>query len=102
MITFEHEVYEAIVSDDFNSTRTYGYYTDKLLAEEQVKGKSSWGSDGTVRAKKISIVIFETRQDIEDYDNKTAREKALAKLTPAEIEILGITDEPKRGGRMLY
>lgn len=77
-----------------------GVFRSQHLAEEAAKGKGFWGGQGTVRHKR-GILDEEGRVYVlegngvprEFSDQKTQvdiREKALAKLSPAERSALGI------------
>ena len=99
----------AYVSPDDRRSVVYGYYDSYFLAEQDVIGKSWYGSSGTVSREPIEVITlefadgtsssfemkkgFEIRTESEE-DRKARKEKArqaaLAKLTPAEREVLGL------------
>jgi len=86
---------------DFNDHQiTVGYTFKYDQAIELAKGKGSWGSDGYVerstffkRAMNDGTFKYYEFKEIfvkDPISEKQIKEKALAKLTPEEIKILGL------------
>ena len=71
-------------SDNCGGFKHHAYLANRKAANEWKK-QHVWGS---IREKEI--VILDDLQDLEDYNNKTLREQALAKLSPEERKALGL------------
>ena len=64
----------------------YAYVANRAAANEWQKQR--WPYDYSVEKKQI--VVLDDLKDLENYNKKMIREKALAKLSPEEREILGL------------
>jgi hypothetical protein len=96
-------IYEAVGSNDSGWGGNHysfpvGYASTHYGAQTLARGKGGWGSDGSVKevaAVEIDGRIYLVTGPI-DLDGKEAeakenfRQNALAKLTPAEREALGV------------
>jgi hypothetical protein len=87
---------------DHGGTPTYtvGWYLTQIEAIEAVKTSGSWGSPGKVNMVQVlkedhadgSSSYYEIRHiEVSSVDMNKARERALAKLTPAEKQLLGLS-----------
>jgi hypothetical protein len=93
-------VYEAIghTGNDDRDHRTYtiGFFTTATLATEAARGKGFYTGDGQVKAVKVlrivnSFYMLEPVQ-VDDMTHQERRRKAIAKLTPEDLEALGIEE----------
>lgn len=90
MITFKLKCFQATVSVDERSSQHFGYFTDKDVATQAVKGKGWWGSDGHVSPTEIDIKVFETREEFDGVTLEDEKAAALAKLSDHDKKVLGI------------
>lgn len=92
-----------VVSDDERTRYPIGYYTSRAIATSAVKGKSTWGTDGSVK-EGLAVVLNDgctyliEEIDVTSVDPKAEEEmkkealkaKALSKLSPEERAALGL------------
>ena len=93
MIHISKQCYEAIINtseDGRGPSSRVGYFTNYTDAHKAVKGKSAWGSDGTVQSTVVDVKIYETFAEFENVVYMVEYNAALAKLTPKERLILGL------------
>jgi hypothetical protein len=100
-------VYPVRVDTDERSSAIFGYFSDPELAKKLAKGKGWYGADGRVETPIEGVLIhfrdgseicfpvapsFLIRSEESYLDKKKmeARAAALRKLSPKDIEILGI------------
>lgn len=76
--------------DGRGSTIIIGHFIRQTDAENAVKGKGCWGSDGQVRQVNVDWKIFEDYGEYLSVDTNRLRKQALQKLTTAEIKALGL------------
>ena len=105
----ESNAFAAYVSPDDRRSELFGYYGSYCIAREAVKGKSWYGSDGTVNStptelitftdengeswtfpKKAAIIVQEETPEAKRKRLEKIKEAALAKLYPDEPESLGL------------
>ncbi|QPB08944.1 hypothetical protein CPT_Metamorpho_207 [Klebsiella phage Metamorpho] len=105
----ESNAYAAHISPDDRRSQLFGYYGSYCVARESVKGKSWYGSDGTVNSiptelitftdengeswtfpKKAAIIVQEETPEAKRKRLEKIKENALAKLNPDEREALGL------------
>lgn len=94
MIYFSESCYEGVVntSEDGRGPSTrIGYFSNFADALKAVKGRSSWGSDGTVNKTTIEIKIYQSYEEFESISVINEYNNVLAKLSPRERQILGLT-----------
>lgn len=105
----ESNAFAAYVSPDDRRSELFGYYGSYCIAREAVKGKSWYGSDGTVNRKPTELITFtdengeswtfpksaaiSVQEETPEAKRKRLekiKEAALAKLNPDEREALGL------------
>ena len=86
MKTFEMNCYEVIESYDRDSSHI-AFVSCEYLAAELVAKQKGYRSYAPY---KKTITVFDTMEEIEENSVRNIRKAALAKLTPKEIEILGL------------
>ena len=86
MKTLVMDCYEVIESYD-RDTSHVAFVSSVTLAETLVAQQKGYRS---YQPYKKTIVVFETMEEIDENSVKNIRKAALAKLTPREIEVLGL------------
>lgn len=88
MKKIEIECWEVLQADGCGvSSDHYAYCATKALAEEIAEPANGWRS---VQPYKKIIVVFESLAEYDDSRKQALRQSALDKLTPEEMQALGI------------
>lgn len=85
------EIYEGIINtseDGRGPSTSIGYFTHQHDATNAVKGKSSWGGDGTVNPK--TITIYDSLKEYNNHVTDNIKKAALAKLSDIEKKALNL------------
>lgn len=94
MIKKEVEVYAVSTNSDLTEGRGREYdilyFTKEEDAKKAAKGGYVMGSDCPVTKKKISIVVYESFLEYQQIIYPEKINKIKQKLTPQEIQILGL------------
>lgn len=92
-----------VVADDERTSHRFGYYTSHAIATSAVKGRSAWGTDGSVKEglavvlndgctyliEKIDVTSVDPKAE-EEMRKEALKAKALSKLSPEERAALGL------------
>ncbi len=95
MIEFIQQCYEASIDtseDGYGGYKQIGYFINHTDARDAVRGKSSWGRDGSVTPVKLHIKVYENLEEYDAGARDKMKQAALGKLTKREKELLGIKD----------
>lgn len=77
----------ALMRSDGDRNENLVAYFDSYGVAEEIRGGDHYQS---VREKKLTIRVYETAAEYRTQCDISAREAALAKLTPAERKVLGL------------
>lgn len=81
------------IYNEMGDDRSIGLFEDEYSAKRAVVGRGGYSGDG--RVKQVELRIFPTFESWKADQAARAKVSALAKLTKAECEALGIL-EPRR------
>jgi hypothetical protein len=82
-------IYEARINtscDGRGPGKVLGYFINKYSALAAVEGKSAYNKNGTIE----TVHLYEDMDDFNENCRDAVRRRAIAKLTPEEIDALGL------------
>jgi hypothetical protein len=84
-----YEVYDAYDAEGRDPAKVIGRFTNEHDSNKYAIGRGNYNRTAKVRG--VRIAIAESLDEAEDFDKIKKRNAALAKLTPAERVLLGLS-----------